>query len=89
MLILLNEERVYAEILELGRVRMAAALEVPPTAVSAKWGVREGQRYPMFDVDTEVCAMGERRMEDAFRFVLATLSGEFKWRHEGLRQRRD
>lgn len=61
MVFLLNQERVFSEILELTRLRIARMLGVQPDDVSAELEFADGRFRPKFQIEAGKCGLLDPR----------------------------
>lgn len=89
MPILLNKEIVANEVMELARLKIAAALKIPPKIVDAEWKIEGGLATPSFTVDlNRVEGMTEDTVRQTLGATWRWLKGTLSERMEGLKQRR-
>ena len=81
MPILLNKERVAAEVMELARIKIAVMLKVPIEEVAARWEHKDGKMVPAFDVDP---AKIKDMSEDAIR---QSMGAVWRWLKDSLAER--
>lgn len=88
--LLLNKERVAAEVMELARIKISTALNVPIKAVDAKWERSEGKLVPSFGVDTSKIQDPKKRqaVHDADPDeTKRTLGAIWRWLKDSLNER--